>query len=67
MTLRLEIETTNAAFDGEAFGPELARILRELADDIETDQMGPGDEVNLYDVNGNRVGTAWLGEEGNDQ
>jgi len=42
----------NAAFEDGEGKPELARILRRLADKVEA-----GDEPPfLYDVNGNKVG-----------
>ena len=51
MKFKIEIECDNAAFD-EPY-EELARILRDLADDIE-------ESVHLahpiFDINGNRVG-----------
>ena len=55
----LKIETGNAAF--EPAGPELARILRKLADEVENiyaagDRGGSG---TLRDFNGNTVGTYW--------
>ena len=55
----LTIRTANAAFDEEDgnAGPELARILRELADRID-DGVPDGDTASLFDANGNRVG-AW--------
>lgn len=51
---RIEIETDNDAFaDGKA-GAELARILRKLADELETTEQI---ETGLTcDVNGNTVG-----------
>jgi len=50
----------NAAFGDEpeslTFGCEIARILRDIADQVECGYaMAP-----LYDINGNRVGTAGL-------
>lgn len=56
MRLEIKIDCDNAAF--EVREAELARILRKLADDIES-----GDDlacVTLFDVNGNRVGNAQL-------
>lgn len=52
---RLVIDTASAAFDDEDRPQEVARILRELAERMETRACLP-DTVNLYDVNGNRVG-----------
>lgn len=55
--LTVEIATDNAAFDPEP-GYELARILRDLADNLE--QGSAPDTFVLRDVNGNKVGTATL-------
>jgi hypothetical protein len=59
----IEINTDNAAFADEP-GYEIARILREHADRLES--RGPGDlgTVTLLDINGNRVGTARLSGRG---
>lgn len=56
----ITIECNNAAFDDDACGPELARILRELADELESGggAIGAGMAKRLYDINGNRVGAA---------
>lgn len=57
--LTLNIETDNAAFEGAERGPELARILRKLADQLDADDNGrDGYEWHLSDVNGNKVGIA---------
>jgi hypothetical protein len=65
----LTIDTGNAAFhddDGPRPAPELARILREVADDIEGTGAVPyrrSDDGRLHaeqtirDINGNRVGS----------
>lgn len=50
-TFRLEIKTTNAAFEEDP-GPELARLLREAADKVENGTV----TGILHDYNGNRVG-----------
>jgi hypothetical protein len=50
--LKLAIETTNAAFEGDP-APECARILRAIADALEDGSTGGP----IRDVNGNRVGT----------
>jgi hypothetical protein len=56
---RLTIHTDSAAFDGADCGPELARILRGLADRLES---GTGIPLGvLRDVNGNKVG-GWTHE-----
>lgn len=49
----LKIETSNAAFSGDAAGYECARILRELAATIEEGRDGSG---RIRDINGNTVG-----------
>lgn len=62
----LQIETGNNAFrpkdaDGDE-GPELVRILRDVADRIERGGAGEDEEIGgyIYDVNGNRVGSYGL-------
>ncbi|MES2295375.1 MAG: hypothetical protein V4527_18915 [Pseudomonadota bacterium] len=56
---RLNIQTGNAAFAGDP-GAEVARIIRELAGHIAS-LSGDGNEIddggNVFDRNGNRVGT----------
>lgn len=58
MTAKITIQLDNAAF-AENGGAELARILRSLAEDVETvecaDMLGQGQR--LRDCNGNSVGT----------
>ena len=63
MQFQLTINCDNAAFSDDAYsapanGQELARILRELADKIESFDDVTDFEQVLYDVNGNRVGEA---------
>ncbi len=48
----LTIETRNQAFDPDPF-PEVARILRVLADDFDAGL----EPALLYDINGNSVGS----------
>lgn len=48
----LEMDTGNAAFEGDAFDYECARIMREAADRIREGQL----DFKLRDVNGNTVG-----------
>ena len=62
-TLELKLSTANAAFDPEGDGDstarngEVARILRELADKIESESIGYNFTRNVLDINGNAVGT----------
>lgn len=61
MTIRIEFETSNAAFEGIQQGPEIARILRRLADTLEArGRLHLGYEARLFDANGNRVGEVVL-------
>lgn len=55
LTIRLNLE--NAAFD-DAPMTEAARILRELADDLERGEITAG--TRLRDSNGNTVGDCRL-------
>lgn len=61
--LEINIKTDNAAFDDEARGPELARILRRLADQFDNGDLPDSDPWIIHDINGNRVGYAWHVEE----
>lgn len=54
--LEVEIDLGNAAFEGDNRPVEVARILRALADRIDT---GATDGL-LHDINGNRVGRWYL-------
>jgi len=57
MKIKIEIGTGNEAFSDENLCPEVARILRKLADSIERGgQLEPGDSSRLMDLNGNAVG-----------
>lgn len=67
MQFNLTIHCDNAAFDPEGEttgeGPEVARILRALADRIEdAADSTPGALLALRDVNGNTVGRAYFEE-----
>ena len=59
----LEMQTDNAAFigadDDYGPGPEVARILREIADRLDNPGAGYSTAVqgNCRDFNGNTVGT----------
>jgi len=54
--LSITVDTDNAAF--AALGPEIARLLRECADDAETylSETTIRHSRLLHDHNGNRVG-----------
>ena len=51
MTIRIEIETDNAAFEDHY---ELGRILRQIAYEIDN---GNTSDIDIRDVNGNRCGS----------
>ena len=54
---RLVISTDNAAFSGDDHGPELARILRQIAQRLDNAGSIPdGIDGNARDINGNRCG-----------
>lgn len=63
MTLKIEIEMDNAAFEEDPQG-EPARILRHAANVIGAGNMGMVAEanMNLRDINGNKVGQAEVTE-----
>lgn len=52
--MRIHIETNNAAFDGENWNQEAARILSALANKIRNGEIS--DSMILRDFNGNTVG-----------
>jgi len=54
MKAELTVEMDNAAFEDNRF--ELSRILRELADTLENDEIKAGKKFALRDFNGNKVG-----------
>lgn len=57
--LTVEIKTDNAAFADHNRGPELARILHDLADRVERGGCCyDGADLVLFDYNGNRCGEA---------
>lgn len=68
MRFSINIECGNDAF-GDDPHPEIVRILRSIADDLDD---GPFDgpvglqDVRVSDVNGNNVGTVYLGERSMD-
>lgn len=55
--LNLKIESLNEAFQDGNHTSELARILKLMAKGIENGAEG---RFNLYDTNGNCVGSAFL-------
>ncbi len=62
----LSIGTRNAAFDDEDFGPEVARILRATASQVE--ELGAMDDPDvlgrpIFDVNGLAIGSWFLEEQ----
>jgi hypothetical protein len=59
--VHITIKTDNAAFsnddgEGKAEGPEVARILRHLADRVENATVIEGYACPCIDANGNTVG-----------
>lgn len=55
-TIRLTLDTGNAAFDDEGdgnFGEEVARIFAKAASQLANGMT----EITLRDINGNKVGT----------
>ena len=48
---KIEFKTKSAAFEDKKY--EIARILREIADDIESGRT----RGTVMDINGNKVGT----------
>jgi methionine aminopeptidase len=68
MTFTLKIDTDNAAFHDDDVshpGVELARILRVIADDIESAEPSEYRQFQtIRDINGNDVGRYALKEPG---
>lgn len=58
MTLEISICMENEAFSADGGGPEIARILRDLAERYDGPITKPEWARNIYDVNGNNVGDA---------
>ena len=56
--IKVILKTGNAAFEAENYGPEVARILRDLADQFEVSSADDLQDINLRDINGNKVGEA---------
>jgi hypothetical protein len=51
MKVKIEISCDNAAFENDP-ATEVERILRNLTGKLRL----PGDSLNLFDINGNKVG-----------
>ena len=51
-SININILTVNDAFEGDYLNYELARILRDLANKVEDNNI----PYYLHDINGNRVG-----------
>ena len=63
MKLTITIKMGNAAFEGDDCSFEVARILTQITDRIAGDsRFGPGWAMPLFDVNGNKIGTAEVSE-----
>ncbi len=62
MKFHLEIDCNNAAFQNDDPEIEVARILRQHADQL--DNGGWTITAALRDINGNTVGRAWITEDG---
>lgn len=56
-TFTLYIDTVNDAFLDANLQPELARILRKLADTLEGEEYDSSNSGRLRDINGNTVGS----------
>lgn len=54
-TFKLWIHTDNAAFDDESKQYEIARILRDIADKVESNGVN-WNYKTIFDYNGNDVG-----------
>lgn len=62
MKLTIEIDLDNSAFEYD--GPdELRRMLVRLCDRLPEPLSDTGGAVNLYDSNGNHVGTARIADD----
>lgn len=65
MQLVIKINLDNAAFADDGCGYEVARILHTLAAKVEGDSAADMDivgRITLLDINGNRVGSAFVEE-----
>lgn len=57
MKLTITIQMDNAAFEGDP-GSEAGRILVELIENLDAQELRPGLSETLRDVNGNTIGKA---------
>lgn len=57
---KLKLKTANAAFEGDNAGPEIARILRDLAASVLAADLSVDAGWKLRDINGNTVGEAYF-------
>jgi hypothetical protein len=55
--ITITIATDNAAFEDANLEPEVARILKRLANTIAEQGLDRADGLVLRDLNGNRVGS----------
>lgn len=57
---KVTIDHDNAAFDQDLIYPEISRMLRAVADKIEDGELDIYNysDMDLFDLNGNRVGKA---------
>lgn len=56
MKLKIEIKTDNAAFE-DCPGMEIASILNQVIESLGDGVINTGDGANLFDSNGNTVGS----------
>lgn len=63
MMFRVEVRLGNDAMQS---GADVADALRDLASVIEDDGDASGVYQRMFDVNGNRVGTAWAEDTAGD-
>ena len=57
MRLNLVLDTDNAAFEGDQLGPEVSRILEDLAKEFSHYPHTHLQDRKLIDINGNTVGS----------
>ena len=55
MTVTIQFDTDNAAFDSESYDYEVMKILHDLAGK----DLSPGSDHTIRDTNGNSIGRAW--------